>query len=126
MTSKQTPLFVLSSIITYLSTCVLTSYFSDNGTEFKNQLMGNVLQQLEIDHIFISTAESIQLCYTSHFVVVVGSSSIGINVVNKSVLMIAVVACVVRKSPDALVEVVIFLDFDFMYVYLFSALECTV
>ena len=32
--------------------------------------------------------------------------------------MIAVVACVVSKSPDTLVEVVIFLDFDFMYVYL--------
>ena len=42
--------------------------------------------------------------------------------------MIVVVACVVSKSPDALVEVVIFLDFDFdfMYVYLFPALECTV
>ena len=75
---------------------------------------------------FISTAESIQLCYTSHFVVVVGSNSIGIDVVNKFVLMIVVVACVVSKSLDALVEVVIFLDFDFMYVYLFPALECTV
>ena len=78
----------------------------------------------------ISTAESVQLCYTSHFVVVVvivvGSSSIGVDVVNKFVLMIVVVACVVSKSLDALVEVVIFLDFDFMYVYLFPALECTV
>ena len=89
-----------------------------------------------------STAESIQLCYSSHFVVVVGSGSIGIdvvnkfvgsgsgsigiNVVNKFVLMIVVVACVVIKSLDALVEVVIFSDFDFMYVYLFPALECTV
>ena len=35
-------------------------------------------------------------------------------------------ACVVSKSPDALVEVVIFFDFDFMYVYLFPALKCTV
>ena len=80
---------------------------------------------------FISTSESIQLCYTSHFVVVGGggcggSSGIGIDVVNKFVLMIVVVACVVSKSLDALVEVVIFLDFDFMYVYLFPALECTV
>ena len=41
-------------------------------------------------------------------------------------VMIVVVACVVIKSPDALVEVVIFLDFDFMYAYLFPALECTV
>ena len=40
--------------------------------------------------------------------------------------MIVVVACVVSKSLEALVEVVIFLDFDFMYVYLFPALECTV
>ena len=71
------------------------------------------------------TAESIQLCYTSHFVVV-GSSSVGVDVVNKFVLMIVVVACVVSKSPDALVEVVIFLDFDFMYVYLFPTLECTI
>ena len=69
-----------------------------------------------------------QLCFTSHFVVVVVvvGSSVGTDVVNKSVLMIVVVACVVSKSPDALVEVVIFLDFDFMYVYLFPALECTV
>ena len=75
----------------------------------------------------ISTAESIQLCYTSHFVVVFGGGgSIGIDVGNKFVLMIVVVACVGSKSPDALVEVVIFLDFDFMYVYLFPALECTV
>ena len=42
------------------------------------------------------------------------------------IVMIVLVACVVSKSPDALVEVVIFLDFDFMYVYLFPALECTV
>ena len=80
--------------------------------------------------IFISTAESIQLCYTSHFVVVGGGGggggSIGIDVINKFVLMILVVACVVSKSPDALVEVVIFLDLDFMYVYLVAALECTV
>ena len=41
-------------------------------------------------------------------------------------VMIVVVACVVRKSPDALVEVVIFLDFNFMYVYLFPGVECTV
>ena len=41
-------------------------------------------------------------------------------------VMIVVVACVVSKSLDALVEVVIFLHFDFMYVYLFPALECTV
>ena len=27
---------------------------SDNGTEFKNQLMDNVLQQLGIDHIFFA------------------------------------------------------------------------
>ena len=40
--------------------------------------------------------------------------------------VIVVVACVVSKSLDALVELVIFLDFDFMYVYLFPALECTV
>ena len=57
---------------------------------------------------------------------IIAESSIGIDVVNKFVLMIVVVACVVSKSPDALVEVVIFLDFDFMYVYLFPALECTV
>ena len=74
---------------------------------------------------FISTPESIQLCYTSPFVVGSGGS-VGIDVVNKFALMIVVVACVVSKSPDALVEVVIFLDFDFMYVYLFPALECTV
>ena len=79
-----------------------------------------------------STAESIQLGYTSHFVVVVvvggggGGSSIDIDVVKKFVLMIVVVACVVRKSLDALVEVVIFLDFDFMFANLFLALECTV
>ena len=32
----------------------MCSYFilSDNGTELKNQLMDNVLQQLGIDHIF--------------------------------------------------------------------------
>ena len=67
--------------------------------------------------IIISTAECFQLCYTSHFVVVVGSGSIGIDVVNKFVLMIVVVACVVSKSPDALVEKVIFLDLDFiMYI----------
>ena len=40
--------------------------------------------------------------------------------------MIVVVACVVSKSLDALVEVVIVWDFDFMYVYLFPVLECTV
>ena len=40
--------------------------------------------------------------------------------------MKVVVACVVSKSLDVLVEVVIFLDFGFMYVYLFPALECTV
>ena len=40
--------------------------------------------------------------------------------------MIVAIACVVSKSPDALVEVVIFLDSDIMYVYLFPALECTV
>ena len=51
----------------------------------------------------------------SHVIV---ESGIGIDVANKFVLMIVVVACVVSKSPDALVEVVIFLDFDFMYVYL--------
>ena len=67
----------------------------------------------------------------SHFLVVGGGGgggggSIGIDVVNKFVLMIMVVAFVVSKSPDALVEVVIFLDFDLMYVYLFPALECTV
>ena len=73
-----------------------------------------------------STAESIQLCYTSHFVVVVVGGGGGVDVVNKFVLMIVVVACVVSKSLDALVEVVIFLDFDFRYVYLFPALECTV
>ena len=75
--------------------------------------------------LIFSTAECFQLCYTSHFVVV-GSSGIGIDVVNKFVLMIVVDACVVSKSPDALVEVVIFLDFNFMYVYLLPALECTV
>ena len=41
-------------------------------------------------------------------------------------VMIFVVACVVSKSLDALVEVLIFLDFDIMYVYLFAVLECTV
>ena len=41
-------------------------------------------------------------------------------------VMIVAVACVVSKSLDGLVEVVIFLDFDFMYVYLFPSLECTV
>ena len=40
--------------------------------------------------------------------------------------MIFVVACVVSKSLDTLVEVLIFLDFDIMYVYLFAVLECTV
>ena len=49
---------------------------------------------------------------------IIAESGIGIDVVNKFVFMIVVVACVVSKSPDALVEVVIFLDFDFMYVYL--------
>ena len=50
---------------------------------------------------------------------IIADSSIGIDVVNKFVLMmIVVVACVVSKSLDALVEVVMFLDFDFMYVYL--------
>ena len=64
---------------------------------------------------------------TFFFVVVVGGGgSVGIDIVNKFVLMIVVVACVVSKFQDALVEVVIFLDFDFMYVYLFPALECTV
>ena len=77
--------------------------------------------------MIFSTAESVKLCYTSHFVVVVGSGSgVGDKVVNKFVLMIVVVACVISKFPDALVEVVIFLDFDFMYVCLFPALECTV
>ena len=41
-------------------------------------------------------------------------------------VMIVVAACVVSKSLNALVEVVIFLGFDFMYVYLFPALEYTV
>ena len=49
---------------------------------------------------------------------IIAENTIGIDVVNKFVLMIVLVACVVSKSPDALVEVVIFLDFDFMYVYL--------
>ena len=63
----------------------------------------------EIGIRFFSTAESIQLCYTSHFVVgVVVGSGIGVGVVNKFVLMIVVVASVVSQSPDALVEVVIF------------------
>ena len=57
---------------------------------------------------------------------IIAESGIGVDVVNKFVLRIVVVACVVSKSPDALVEVVIFLDFDFMYVYWFPALECTV
>ena len=89
------------------------------------------MQAVNIPFIF-STAESVQLCYTSHFVVVGGGgaggggSSIGIDVVKKCVLMIVVVASVVSKSLNTLVEVVIFLDFDFMYVYLFPALECTV
>ena len=49
---------------------------------------------------------------------IIAESGVGIDVVNKFVLVIVVVACVVSKSADALVEVVIFLDFDFMYVYL--------
>ena len=55
------------------------------------------------------------MCPHSH---IIAESGIGIDVVNRFVLMIVVVAFVVSKSPDALVEVVIFLDFDFMYVYL--------
>ena len=84
---------------------------------------------LHLPFYIFSTAKSVQLCYTSHVVFVVvggGGGSVGIDVVNKFVLMIVVVACVVSKSLDALVEVVIFLDFDFMYVYLFPALEYTV
>ena len=73
-----------------------------------------------------STAESIQLCCTSHFVVGGGGGSIGVDVVNKFVLMIVVVACVVSKSPDALVEVVIFWIFISCMYICFPALECTV
>ena len=50
---KSADTIVLTFINYYLPMHMCPRYFlSDNDTEFKNQLMGQVLQQLSIDHIF--------------------------------------------------------------------------
>ena len=42
-------IFINNDLPIHMCPCFI---LSDNGTEFKNQLMDNVLQQLGIDHIF--------------------------------------------------------------------------
>ena len=50
---KSTDTIVSTFINHYLPVHMCPQYIiSDNGTEFKNQLMDQVLQQLSIDHIF--------------------------------------------------------------------------
>ena len=51
---KSVDTIVSTSINHYLPAHMFPRYIlSNNGTEFKNQLMDQLLQQLRIDHIFL-------------------------------------------------------------------------